>query len=447
MAGPRMPDTPTRRFTTRYIVALVITALFTLGGVALIERSMSRLASDAHAVNIAGRQRMLSQRLAKEALALQAARTHEEATRWRGALRQTLAAFEAGHRDLLYVDPEGGVSGELSPELQTRLAALAPDMLALVGATNELIARSEPLPTPGAPAPVAALLNREAPFLAEMEEIVDLLDAQASRHVQALSRLAWAVAAAILLTQLCLGALVFRPAVRRMTQEMVRQHRLQRQLLDAVTAEQHRIGSDLHDGLLQQLTGMSLLTRSLLTRAERGAPVETEHVAQIGTLLDQAIAEARRISRAMMPVVLEQKGLAYALEDLVRNAGLTARVRCTSHIELNGRLPEPSKSNHLYRIAQEALANALKHSQAENVALELVDVGDALELRVRDDGVGLVTPDSAQRLGMGLRTMEYRARAIGAVLRVELAAPKGTVVRCRLPDARFSTGGVEPQSP
>lgn len=435
----------TRRFTTRYVFALAAVALLTIASTVVVELALARHRGDARVVNVAGRQRAFSQRIAKAALALRLADEPREIQRWRADLRGTLAEFQAAHAALVGGDTDIGIEApDHGPEVRARLAALEFDFQALGSATSELLARSELEHGAALAAPVESLLRHEGPFYARMDELVSLLEREASDRVDALRFLSYAALAGVLVTLVLQGLFVFRPAVARLSHEMRAQSRLQRRLLDAITAEQQRFGSDLHDGLLQQLTGLSLLIRSQLTRASRGATVETKDLAQIGGLLDEAIAEARRMSRAMMPVVLEQKGLAYALEDLIKQAGAAGRARCTSRIVLRGRIPDPSKANHLFRIAQEAVQNALKHSQAENIALELVDDGKALELTVTDDGVGVFMPSGASRSGMGLRTMEYRARAIGAELRLEPGRPRGTTVRCRLAGAQLWEASSDP---
>jgi signal transduction histidine kinase len=434
----------TRRFTTRYLLALAAVAVLTIAGTIVVELALAGHRDDARLINIAGRQRALSQRIAKAALSLRLADEPREAQRWRAELRGSLAEFQGSHHAIVHGDLELGISPDYGEEARARLDALEFDFQALGAATSELLARSELERGPALAAPVEALLRHEGPFFARMDELVGLLEAEAGEHVDALRNLSYLLLAGVLVALALQGVFVFRPAVARLSLEMRAQSRLQRRLLDAITAEQQRFGSDLHDGLLQQLTGLSLLIRSQLTRASRGTPVETKDLGQIGGLLDEAIAEARRMSRAMMPVVLEQKGIAYALEDLIKQAGAAGRARCTSRIALRGRIPDPSKANHLFRIAQEAVQNALKHAKAENITLELVDDGKGLELKVEDDGVGVFLPSGASRSGMGLRTMEYRARAIGAELRIEPGRPRGTIVRCRLADLQLWEASSDP---
>lgn len=422
----------TRRFTARYVLTTVALALLTLAGAVITDCHLRAHAEDARRLDIASRQRGLGQRLGKAALGLQVADDPRDTQRLRDELAATLAEVQAAHEKL-------AASEEVGPDIAARLAAVTFDVQALQAAATELLARDEATPGARLAGQVEALVRHVGPFYARMDQIVAQMEDQSHTRLAELRWLALAVIAGVLATLVLQTMLVFRPAFSRLTQEIVAQSRLQRLLLDAVTAEQQRFGSDLHDGLLQQLTGLSLLIRSQLTRASRGAPLEAKDLQQLSGLLDEAISEARRMSRAMMPVVLEQKGLAYAIEDLVKQACASGRGRCTAKLSLRGRVPEPSQANHLFRIAQEAVQNALKHSRAEHISVELLDDGEALELRVADDGVGLIEPDGSSRSGMGLRTMEYRARAIGATLHLETNTPRGTLVRCRLPLGPWGT--------
>ncbi len=350
-----------------------------------------------------------------------------ETRRWRDTLRGAANELYVTHLQLEQDDPAA------PPAASGHLVELTAEIQALHTAVSELLSRGV---GPADPAEIDALLRRQPRLQALLRDLVARSQDAARSSLDLLGWTELLVLVGVLLAVLFEGFFVLRPAVLRLGQEIRAQMKLQRQLLDAVTAEQHRLGSDLHDGLLQQLTGVSLLIRSLLTRASRGVTPQEKDIEQLGTLLDDAIGEARRMSRAMMPVVLEQKGLAYALEDLSKQANASKRARCTTQIELRGRVLDAPRSNHLFRIAQEAVQNALKHSQAENIVISLIDHGESIELRITDDGVGLISAAGVSRTGMGLRTMEYRARAIGAELRFERGQPKGTVVRCRLTDVQ-----------
>lgn len=422
-----MKSTLPRRFIARNTAALATIAALMLGGTLYGRWERARLADALQRSAVVAGGRVQVERVAAAANALRGARPGEETQRWRDALRGAANELYAAHLQFDQTDLAA------PPAVASDLVDLTAEVLAIHAGVRELLSR------PAGPAETAELdaLARRVPRLqALLRDLVARGQADAARSLDRLDWIDLLVLVGVLLAVLFEGFFVMRPAVQRLGQEIRAQMKLQRQLLDAVTAEQHRLGSDLHDGLLQQLTGVSLLIRSLLTRASRGAAPQERDIEQLGTLLDDAIGEARRMSRAMMPVVLEQKGLAHALEDLAKQANASKRARCTTRIELRGRVLDAPRSNHLFRIAQEAVQNALKHSQAENISLSLVDSGEAIELRVSDDGVGLISAAGVSRTGMGLRTMEYRARAIGAELHFERGQPKGTVVRCRLTDVQ-----------
>ena len=148
--------------------------------------------------------------------------------------------------------------------------------------------------------------------------------------------------------------------------------------------------------------------------------------------LDEAITESRRVSRGLCPVRLEREGLAPALRDLAEHAA--GRIGTTCHCETGKELADcdTTTATHLYRIAQEAVNNALKHSGARDLSIRFTETEGWLDLTVEDDGKG-IGPRPRGAAGMGLHTMEYRARSMGGTLQVFGRDPNGTVVRCRIP--------------
>jgi signal transduction histidine kinase len=203
---------------------------------------------------------------------------------------------------------------------------------------------------------------------------------------------------------------------------------LERDILEVSEMERERIGQDLHDDLGQILTGISLLCKSLQQALETTAPEEAYDVGRIDDLMRQAISQTRQLARGLMPIGLEQHGLNGALEELTTNVDSLPGVSCTYRgiqVDL-----ERSDARHLYRIAQEAINNAIKHGRATQIHVRLQIEEERHTLTVEDNGVGIRNPvDSAE--GMGLRLMSYRARKLGGTLEVVRAAGGGTTVRCR----------------
>jgi PAS domain S-box-containing protein len=203
-------------------------------------------------------------------------------------------------------------------------------------------------------------------------------------------------------------------------------------LIDALAAEQHRIASEIHDGLGQELTGLALSLRALATRAERSRqPVATELDA-LSKLATLCIEGSKRIVQGLSPLSDAGGNLEKALEGLARRTSMSGtRVR----FRARGSTPLPAQTgalDHFYRIAQEAVQNALKHASATAIDIELWTDDAAVGLSIVDDGRGLPSGNDVHK-GLGMRTMHFRAGAIGGTLTIESRGNGGTVVRCEAP--------------
>ncbi len=237
-------------------------------------------------------------------------------------------------------------------------------------------------------------------------------------------------AAACVITPLVIdGADHWLAALNDVTERKV----LEREILEVSNREQQRIGNDLHDGLGQELTGVALMLRSLTTRIRRAHPEALAEVDEIVTLLNQSIHNARMLARGLSPVSLERGGLVPALRTLAVRAretyglSLTLRTRLTHPLRV-----DESAANHLYRIVQEALSNAMRHGRATRVRIQLTSDDLAIRLSVHDNGRGL-PPGEQTAAGLGLRTMRYRAKVVGGDLLVANHRLGGTIVRCVCP--------------
>jgi two-component system, LuxR family, sensor kinase FixL len=208
---------------------------------------------------------------------------------------------------------------------------------------------------------------------------------------------------------------------------------LEAALLDAVGREQRRFGTDLHDGLGQELTGLTLLLSAVTGAARASHSSLTADLEQACEVARHATQSCRAIARGLSPVEPAEGGLIGALRDLVsRLKGTTGPSVEISISEVSRLGLSPMASDHLYRIAQEAIANALKHAHANSIKVSLDVESEHVRLEVRDDGRGVKELDA---LGLGLRTMQYRASMIGARFEIAPSRPRGTCVICDCPQS------------
>jgi signal transduction histidine kinase len=211
-----------------------------------------------------------------------------------------------------------------------------------------------------------------------------------------------------------------------------RQQLLEREVLAIADREKERLGRELHDGLCQSLAGIAALSSALSRNLAASAQPDPAATAdRIVGLLNEAIGEARDLARGLGAIRLNAGGLVSAIETLARKVSHTNGICCK--FTSSGHCPRlrDETEAHLMRIAQEAVRNALAHGRADqiDICLECVD-GSGL-LSIRDNGVGL-SEDDRNRGGIGLHTMEYRARAIGGSLTVARRPQGGTAVALRL---------------
>lgn len=206
------------------------------------------------------------------------------------------------------------------------------------------------------------------------------------------------------------------------------QLRLEREVLEISESERRRIGHDLHDSLGQRLTAASMTTNALVSALRADAPALAERAEDIGRQLRETIAEARSLSHGLAPVALVADGLMVALGALAESASRSG-VRCVFECPVLVRLGSAEVAGQLYRIAQEAVNNALKHAEPSEIRIGLEHRASGLLLEVDDDGAGF-KESAAYTDGIGLRVMRYRARLIGAALEIGSAPAGGARISC-----------------
>jgi len=224
-----------------------------------------------------------------------------------------------------------------------------------------------------------------------------------------------------------------RDEIRARMEAMTRSRALEQEIVRVSEREQMRIGQDLHDGLCQDLAAIDCATACLKSDLENRAVPEAAAAGNIQKLLQEAIVEARNLARGISPVHMDAENLPAALEDLVASANRANQAAITFAVRGQIMIGDTQTAIHLYRIAQEALRNAVRHSGASRVAVELSEEARQYTLSVADNGRGFNgTPPSSTSMGLG--TIRYRARLLGASCEIH-SKPEGggTIVRCSLP--------------
>ena len=216
-------------------------------------------------------------------------------------------------------------------------------------------------------------------------------------------------------------------------QDITERRRLETAILKTSEREQRRIGQDLHDDLGQHLTGVAFMSEVLEEKLTAKALPEAPDAARIAEQIRAALAHAYALARGLCPVELDEGGLMSALRQLASDTQSLFGISCLFQCEKPLLVRDNTVANHLYRIVQEAVNNAIKHGKATHILIDLTTVDDWLTLRVKDDGVGL-TAERKKSKGMGLPTMRYRASTIGASLDVRQDSDGGTsvIVRCKV---------------
>src|SRR6266550_2095369 len=210
--------------------------------------------------------------------------------------------------------------------------------------------------------------------------------------------------------------------------EIEQRRRLEVELLTAVESERQRIGQDLHDDLCQRLGAIALLIGSLAKEVSALDDKLGGKLGKIPSLVTETIRSCRNLARGLHPVTLASAGLPAALAELAARVPANVKFEWPRSERIDF---EPMLALHLYRIAEEAVANAVKHARAKSITIGLAIVAEQPILEIKDNGKGI-----GQKLkteGMGLRNMQYRANVIGGDLTVEARKGGGTCVRCTLP--------------
>lgn len=214
-------------------------------------------------------------------------------------------------------------------------------------------------------------------------------------------------------------------------QDITKRKRLEQEVVDVAAAEQRRIGQELHDGTGQELTGLCMLADNLTEALSEHSPPDAQFARRIAQGLRQALAQVRALSRGLIPVEVDAEGLMAALTELTTRISDLHGIHCIFECAEPVPVEDNYTATQLYRIAQEAITNAIKHGKPGAIRVSLEARGQYLTLKIADDGVGF-SPAQTNGDGMGLRIMSYRAGQIGAQFAIRPGSSRGAVVSCTL---------------
>jgi len=214
--------------------------------------------------------------------------------------------------------------------------------------------------------------------------------------------------------------------------DITERKRLEREVLEISDREQRRIGHDLHDGLCQHLAGIELMSQVLQQRLAPRLKDEAARAGEIARNVREAISHTRQLSRGLSPVTIETDGLASALHEMALNTEKLFKIRCRIESGEPAAIADHAAATHLFRIAQEAVSNAILHGKARQIVIGLDCSGGRVVLRVSDNGSGM--PEHLPKVnGMGLRIMQYRAGMVGGTLQLQPNPAGGVSVVCSAP--------------
>ena len=208
---------------------------------------------------------------------------------------------------------------------------------------------------------------------------------------------------------------------------------LEREILEIAGREQLRIGSDLHDGLGQDLTGVALMLRSVVAQLRKENSSARTDVKDIISLVNGAIESTRARARGLAPVGADRGGLIAGLQSMAVRGMERYGVRAHFNTSLKEPLTlDDGAATHLYRIAQEAFTNAIRHGRVTQVTIDLATADGTLTLSIQDNGRGF-DERNATNNGMGMKLMRYRAQMLGGDVTIANNKGGGVVVRCTCP--------------
>ncbi|QDK83566.1 histidine kinase [Spirosoma sp. KCTC 42546] len=474
------------RLTRFYMIALTVIAVLSLSGLLFIKHTISTHYDDSRVVNVAGRQRMLSQRLTKLAMLRIEGLTAADTVSFDSLLQSWSQSHIQLRNGMLHMEKDYTV--RKSSQLDSMFTRVAPIFQSLFNHFSRINDPSSTLDEKKAALQI--ILRDEFPFIQQMNAIVFQFDTESFDQVKRLERIEWLLTIATLLTLLVEGLFVFRPVVnytrhiiRRLdrsekalqlannhmeltnreleatNQNLAASNRklvdTQRELLrtteekyqlqlaeDTVRSaallegqeeERRRFARELHDGIGQMLTGLKLHAEKLKATSFTDEK-QRLRFAELCDLIADTIQTTRQVSYNLMPSTLSDFGLGPTLQLLAEQTTRSVGIPVVFTGSKDAKRLSPSMEIGLYRIAQEALHNAVKYAEAKTIKITLQQDMHKLLLSVEDDGKGFVmkayTADEKVLPTInGLDNMRTRTRLLNGELTITTKPKRGTKVR------------------
>ncbi|MFT2011214.1 ATP-binding protein [Pontibacter sp. 13R65] len=474
-----------RKITRLYLLALTAVALLSVGGQIIMQHSLKSQISDSRVINIAGRQRMLSQKICKTVLLLGNQSDNSQKRTYLTDLEEALELWQDSH--------EGLKSGYLdsiatpvinSDTINSMFEQIAPFYEAIITNANAVKDYHQQLNLTSSPPPVTSslrtILQQERAYLQAMNQIVYQYDAEASRRVYASQQMELILLFCTLGVLLLEGCFVFRPAVNQLQhtikllvqserqtqqvnnelvqvnqsleetkealleatsqkyrQEMNEQKLRSAYLIEGQEEERKRVAREIHDGLGQMLTAMKFGIEKM-GDAVADIPTAQQNLADLRNLVSQTISEARTISFNLMPAVLSDFGISSALKLLTSQVAGSAGIHVAFKTNWNGKRLDKNVEIGLYRVCQEAMHNAVKYAGAKEIAVELVGNKKYIQLKVVDKGRGFdynkltLQPDMTGP-AHGISNMKARVEMMNGQIDILAKPGKGTHIQVKIP--------------
>ncbi|WP_044174845.1 ATP-binding protein [Flectobacillus major] len=464
-----------QRLTRLYVIALTTVAVLSMSGQLVIQLFLHQLLDDSHVINIAGRQRMLSQRLSKTAVLLCRPEIFQaDAEHYSQDIKEIISLWQKSHNGLKNGELETPAktytvrNSETIDSLFNQLDPVFRVMLLNANRISRGIEQPQANQSEALQYSLNQILTHERAFLKMMDKIVFQYDKEASHRVDTIKRIELILFVLLFIVLILEGLLIFRPianyirvVIRKLTDsekelreanEMLLQtqqalvqateekYKLQlteekvrsASLMEGQEVERKRLACELHDGIGQMLTGLRLLGEKVRSTPFANSKQE-KSFDELQKLIQETIEATRTVSFNLAPSVLSDYGVGPAIRILSEQTAKASGIAIEFNEPKIARLPENIETT-LYRITQEALHNAVKYSEATEISIHLTEHPNEVRLDIIDNGKGFEMTTVKKGLGgSGLKNMQTRSSLLNGQFKIQTKLGKGTAIVVKIP--------------